>query len=586
MSKKFLALLLMAVMMFTCASAETSYNAGTYTASAPGMGGDVVVSVAFSADKIESVTVNSQNETDGLGTIPLESMPSQIVEAQSLAIDGVAGATVSSTALIEAVKDCVTQAGGDVEALLVPQEKETVQAEDIQADIVVVGGGAAGLTAAIRAKYAGVENVILLEAMATCGGSTSLSGGVMTYAAEEGNPEGDMTADEMYDYILSFDGSPDPDMIRMYVDNSPAEFAWFTSLEGADMSVRYHNTPENVLSFQPTNSGFGVTSVLVNEAEKNGVDIRVNHKVTDLIQDESGKIVGVICTNDKGETQNVYSGAVVLATGGFANNADLIARFAGEELKDYVVRKGAGGANGDGILMAERVGAALHFGSHWDTSGMNTVWIDIDAPQYGGYFFYPAQMRGILVNSEGNRFVREDYMLPRIYEYMVNEIKDGRYTFHVIETMEGFLAAGATEEQIQAVVDEGQIQKYDTIEELAEAIGVPADTLRATIEAYAAETEEDPFGKVSSFLGSFNADGPFYTAETKPQRSGTMGGIIINTKAEVLDTEGNPIPGLFAAGETANGNFFDNYYYICGNMVMHALVTGHAAGDSAAAYIK
>lgn len=177
-------------------------------------------------------------------------------------------------------------------------------------------------------------------------------------------------------------------------------------------------------------------------------------------------------------------------------------------------------------------------------------------------------------------------MLPRVYEYMVNEIMDGRYDFYVIETMEGFLAAGATEAQIEAAYAEGQMQKYDDVETLAEGIGVPVENLRATLDAYASEESDDPFGKQPAFLGHFNANGPFYTEKTEPQRSGTMGGIVINTNAEVLNEQGNIIPGLYAAGETANGTFFDNYYYICGNMVMHAVLTGHAAGDSASAFVQ
>ena len=198
--------------------------------------------------------------------------------------------------------------------------------------------------------------------------------------------------------------------------------------------------------------------------------------------------------------------------------------------------------------------------------------------------FYTSQWYGMIVNDEGKRFVSEDLILPRIYEEMVNQINADHVKFHVLMTMEGFEAAGGTQEAVNKAIDLGELVKYDTVEELAEGISVPVENLKATIAAYGDSNDE--MGKPENYCGNFNANGPFYAAPSHPVRSGTMGGIAINTKSEVLDNNDQPIENLYAAGEVANGVFFGNYYYICGNMVMHAMVTGQEAGISAAAHVK
>lgn len=563
-------------------SASVKFTAGTYEASSQGMGGAVPVTVTFSETKIENIVVGENGETAGLGTIPLEELPKQIIETQSLAVDIVSGATISSNALLEAVKSCVEQAGGDIEALSKKDETaDKKTAEDITVDIVIAGGGAAGLTAGSYAKYAGVEDVLLLEKLSFCGGSTALSGGVITRSADEDDPEDRMTADEMYDYFYSISGGKVPDEnLRQYVDESPDLWNWFTSLDGGETTHPYP-LPENAFSTFPDGGGQGLANTLLKEAEKAGVDIRTNYDAQSLIVDDTGKIIGIRCINADKAEQNIYADAVILATGGFANNQELLVRFAGTNAGNYVERKGAGGADGDGILMGEAVGAALHFGDNWDTSGMNNKWITTSKSSH-----YYMQMYGLMLNDEGDRFVREDHMLPRIFEEMVNQLNAGHTGgFHVIMTKEGFLAANATEAEIEEAVKKGELAKCDTIEALAAETGIKEETLKKVITDYAAETKDD-FGKEDKYLGYFNAEGPFYTALSHPVRSGTMGGLVINTASEVLDTQGNPIPGLFAAGETANGSFFDNYYYICGNMNMHALITGRAAGNSAAALCK
>lgn len=576
--KKRLALVLAAMMMMVSAVAF-AYTPGTYTAMGNGMGGEFPVSVTFDENAALSIEIGEHKETPNLGTIPLEQLPEKIIAKQSVAIDIIAGATITSNALLSAVKECVAQAGGSVDEWIAElADEEAAAAEDVYTDIVIVGGGAAGLTAGSNAKYNGVENVILLEKMAFCGGSTALSGGAMARVAIEGDPEGTMTRDEMYDYFLSMATEEvELDQLALYVDESDDTWRWFTSLEGGEVTNMFHNTPENVYTTYPNGGGQGVIDVLELEATKNGVDIRKNHNVTSLLTDENGKVVGVQCTNADGEEQKFYAKAVILATGGFANSEEVLVRFGGTNAGKYVERKGAGGANGDGILMAEKVGAKLVVGDHWDTSGMNNVWNT-------QVHFYTSQWYGMMVNDEGERFVREDLILPRIYEEMVNMINAGHVKFNVVMTMEGFEMAGGTQEAVDKAVAMGELKKYDTVEALAEGINVPVENLKATIVAYGGVNDE--MGKAEKYTDKFNVSGPFYTAESHPVRSGTMGGIAINTKSEVLDVNDQPIENLYAAGETANGTFFGNYYYICGNMVMHAMVTGQQAGISAAAHVK
>lgn len=576
--KKGLALVLVA-MIIMISTVAFAYTPGTYTATANGMGGEFLVSVTFDENAALSIEIGAHKETPNLGTIPLEQLPEKIIAEQSVSVDIVAGATITSNALLLAVKDCVAQAGGDIEAWTAKRAVEEIAAaEDVYTDIVIVGGGAAGLTAGINAKYNDVENVILLEKMSFCGGSTALSSGVMTRVAIDGDPEGTMTRDEMYNHLLSMASEQvEQDQLALYVDESADTWRWFTSLEGGEVTNRYHNTPENVYSTYPDGNGQGVINVLENEAVTNGVDIRKSHNVTSLLTDENGKVTGVQCINADGAEQKFYAKAVILATGGFANSEEMLKRFGGTNAGIYVERKGAGGANGDGIIMAENVGAKLVFGDNWDTSGMNNIWnSQVD--------FYASQNYGMIVNDEGKRFVGEDLMLPRIYEEMVNLINAGHVKFHVVMTMEGFEMAGGTQEAVDKAITLGELVKYDSVEALAKGINVSVENLKATIAAYGGTNDE--MGKAEKYTEIFNANGPFYAAPSHPVRSGTMGGIAINTKSEVLDNNNQPIENLYAAGEVANGTFFGNYYYICGNMVMHAMITGQKAGINAAVHVK
>lgn len=603
MKKKiFVCTLLLALVMLSCiactpkendvisdttqenAGAELKFTPGIYSATAEGMGGEIPVTVEFSEIKIESIVIGKNKETPGLGDIAMESISKEVVETQSLSVDAVAGATISSNALLKAVKDCVTQAGGDTKAMTTAKEKAPVPpAQDVHADIIIAGGGAAGLTAGSYAKYEGVENVILLEKMTICGGSTALSGGVMTRPAMKGDPEGTMSADELMDHFLSYsEGKVDHDMLRMYVDNSPADWSWVYSLEGAENINRFHLVPENAYGTYPDGGGRGLANILESEARKVGVDIRTEHNVVDILQDKNGTVIGLKVINADGAEQNFYADAVILATGGFANNEELLKRFAGESAGKLVEMKGHAGANGDGIIMGEKIGAKLKFGDAWDTSGMNNVWLK-------GFSTYAMQWSSIMINDEGKRFVREDEMYPRIYEEMVvNQINKGHTGGFWVILGEGFGEINkATDKDIEAAVSDGQLFKCNSIEEIAKVTGLPLENLRKTIDNYIAMGSNDSeFGKAAEYMGKIDPNGPFYVAPTHPVRSGTMGGLVINTKAEVLDTNGNPIPHLYAAGETANASFFDNYYYICGNMVQHAVTTGRAAGENAALISK
>jgi fumarate reductase flavoprotein subunit len=589
--KKITSILLGAVLligMTACASTERTklhFTAGIYTATVQGVNGKIPVTVEFTADSIKSVIPGRHFETAGLGKAAIDSIAKQIVDKQTLGIDAVAGATVSSYAFLQAVQDCAVQAGGDIAVLIRRSPKPAVQpAGDVSADIIIAGGGAAGLSAGIYAKYAGVGNVILLEKLPYCGGSTQLSGGVITRSAMAGDPAGTMTAGELLQHYVDISGGGDGrmEMFQKYVDESPDIWSWVNKLPYGEQKYRFHLIPENAMGTNPEGGGYGLIRALETEARRTGVDIRTSHNVKEILRDTSGRITGFKVINADGAEQNFLAKAVVLATGGFANNKALLLKYAGSSAGNLVEMKGHAGANGDGILMAEQIGAKLYFGNDWDTSGMNNEWLE-------GFSTYVMQFSSIMVNDEGRRFVREDAMYPTVYEEMVvNQIGKGHTGGFWIILGNSFNAgSNFTDADLTAAVADGQLSKCATIDEVIQKTGLPAETLRSTIQNYAAMgTRDTQFNKDPRYMGKISANGPFYVTPTHAVRSGTMGGIVINTKSEVLDNQNRPIPGFYAAGETANGSFFDNYYYICGNMNMHAIMTGRQAGQSAAAFIK
>ena len=622
--KKLTAALLVFLMMVMTGAMALAYTEGTYTATAQGNNGPVTVSVTFSADAITDVTVVEHSETAGLSDRPIAEIPAAIVENQSLAVDTVSGATNSSNAILTAVADCVAQAGGDVEALkAVAVEKAPVEDVEATYDVVVLGGGGAGLTASITAAQNGAK-VILVEKAGSLGGNTLIAGQGFNACDPERQANTEMSeallgqlksyldldpADfgafaevletvkgQINDYIASgsttlfdspelhmlhtymggkrtgLDGTviePDLELARTFATNALDALEWAESI-----GAQWNDTTSTILgAMWPRSHGLAngnVITILTDAAKANGVEIVTDTRANELIV-ENGKVVGVKATTSAGANVTLHANSgVVLATGGFSANAPMVVEYNNywPGLSDTMPSTNAPTITGDGIVMAKAVGA--------DLVGMGFAQLMPSSHPVDGSLFsgiWGSAETQVFVNKEGKRYVNE-YAERDVLSKAALEQTDG--IFYII--CDNKIAKNADVAGMEA---KGNVVVADTLEELAEKLGIPADTFVETIERYNSFVDaqkDDDFGK--PLFGEKIDEAPFVATPRSPSLHHTMGGVKIDTNTHVISTEGNVIDGLYAAGEVTGGLHAGNR--LGGNAMTDFLVFGRIAGENAA----
>ena len=530
---------------------EAKYTAGEYTASAAGMNGDVTVKVVVSEDAITSVEVTEHSETAGISDPAIEKIPAAIVEQQSLAVDTVAGATVTSSAILAAVEDCLTQAGADIDALKAAAPSEEAQAEpavaeDVTADIVVVGGGGAGMTAALKAQAAGAS-VILVEKMAALGGNTAMATtayyavGSRTQEAE-GSTE---TVETMYEWLMSKPAlAPmSSEASRIVAENSADAINWMMDI-GADFGRVF-----NRFAHSPTDGsapGVSIVAALKGEMDRTGLDYRLETRATEIVM-EDGRAAGVKVTGPEGE-YTIHADAVILCAGGFANNKEMLGQY--DARWADIGCSSSAGQTGDGILMAQAVGA--------DVVDMENIKVNPSVYYNGDQLISMSTLRsngGIMVNKEGKRFANEQ----------------GIYTQQSIALLE-------QPDQVAYMVFDStmlDIALMNTYNENGYFVSAP--TIE-TYKTYVASGVDEEFGRTNFSITFDNPD--YYAVEIHPAAQGTFGGLKVNTSAQVINTDGEVIPGLYAAGETA-GEGTQGECPLVENTVF-----GTIAGEGAAAFVQ
>lgn len=357
----------------TSAPAETT---AVYTASGEGKNGPVTIKVTFEGSKIAEVLVTEHQETEGVATPALERIPAAIVEQQSVAVDAISGATITSNAIIEAVKSCINQAGLNIKDYSAKLAKQ-YSSQELSTDVLVIGGGGAGLTAAIEAANQGAD-VILLEKLSTVGGSTKLSEGMVIRGAKEGESQKALTADELYQLYVNYGKDnkyfKEP-MVRDFTRNLESNMDWL--LEKGFIAQPY--LYQGWVPLDPSNSqnadnisyivmvngkpeggkGYYLTSALEKAALDAGVKIMTNTAGTELITNDQKEVIGAKARSSDNTEYTIWAKAVVLACGGFGGSKDIMAEYTAlspyESLGGYV---GSVGNTGDGITMAKAVGAA------------------------------------------------------------------------------------------------------------------------------------------------------------------------------------------------------------------------------------
>jgi len=556
-------------------AAELSMEPGTYSGSAEGMNGTIEVSVTVSKDEITNIEVVSEKETDGLTDAVFEKVPKNILAYQSLAVDGVSGATYASEGLMAAVVNALEKADADIDFLKNKEIKKEAakKAEDRSTEVVIIGGGNAGLAAAVSASNNGAE-VILLEKMPMLGGNSIRAGGAYNAVdpkRQEKQGIEDSVPRHFYHTYTGGDKEGKIKLIYTLVNNAYNGIEWLESMgmefEDEVFTVLGALWPRSHAPSEPVGTGF--INTLRDQAEENGVEILLNTKAEELIK-EDGRVVGVKASTEDGSFELRASKGVVLAAGGFAANVEMRTKY-NPGLDEKTKTTNHPGATGDGIIMAEEIDADL-VGMKYIQSlplgdpetGSLTGWAGMSVENY------------IFVNKKGKRFVSE----ADRRDVMTNALIDQPDSFMYIVCDAHSMPAGSKNsfnESIEELVEKGKTLKAMTIEGLAEKMNVDPDVFAETVRKYnkAVETGEDEFGK-TLFDKKLNK-APFYASPRVPTAHHTMGGVKINSDTQVIDTAGNIIPGLFAAGEVTGGIHGTNR--LGGNALPDTIVYGRIAGE-------
>ena len=579
----------------TAASEEAGiYTPGTYTGTAAGKNGDVRVEVTFSANAIDSVKVVEHSETAGISDGAIENIPAAIVENQSLAVDTVSGATITSDAILKAVADAVAQAGGDVEALknaAAPAgEKE---AKELSADVIVVGGGGAGMAAATRLAQLG-KSVILVEKSGFLGGAISVSGGNQVVMGSQLQIDNGVADDSVESMVADFEANGanknNKEILTLFAENVGATTDWLVASCGITFEEGLHQLGEysHNRELAYTGGGAGFAERMRKAVERSGAAVYLSTKVESLLV-EDGAVVGVKAVSTDGTKEyTVHAANVVLATGGYGNNKDMLT----DEMKSALYY-GPATSTGDGIRMAEAVNAQtanMEYGKRYP----NGIEVDTGIAKStiaGNIVGWT--MSAILVNADGNRVVNEKASNRTILEEELQQPGGMLYLLLDSETFEVWKTKLAP-----AGISEGDIEKYlaangtttpvfahgETLEEAAAAAGVNAENLAATVEKYNSfveKGEDADFGRNASYLTMKIGAGPYYLIEQKPRFATTMGGLVVNTNMQVLNQEGSAISGLYAAGETCGQVMGDDSPSGANNA--WAITSGKLAADAIAA---
>lgn len=605
-------------------AAPLALKNGTFEGKAYGNNGWLTVEVTIKDNKITDIKTPGQRETKYLGDTAIREIGKDVLQYQTLNVDNIAGATVTSTALKTAIAQAIEKAGGDIAAFQKPVPEKIKKVAGItkgSADLIIVGAGGAGLSAAVTAKDLDVKNVLVLEKMPVIGGNTlrcasafnaadpdrqkalpmteTLKEAVVKAISEKPVSEehAKLMADVKAKYeaylksgsktlfdcpewhaLQTYNGGDKVGqipLIRQYSNNVLDTLHWMQS-KGSPVMDRVSQGAGAL--WQRTHqldapAGLGLIDPLYQSAVKQGVNLRVQ----DLILNDKGRVIGVTATDKVGNKYEFTSkDGVILATGGYSQNKEM-RRKSAPHLTPEMVSTNQPGATGDGIVIATRHGA--------DTTGMNYVQVyPLATPGTGALQGRARKMSGlddvIDVNKNGERFVKED---ARRDEFVAAIKKQPGGVVYDINDSSIVKPLNSFNEDVETLVSIGRIYKADSLADLAKQLGMPADKLEATVAEFnkMVEAKNDPkFGR--KLFDRPIVKPPFYATPRAPSIHHTMGGLQISTNAQVLDKNGKPIPGLYAAGEVTGGIHGSNR--LGGNATADVLTFGRIAAKSAVAY--
>lgn len=598
--RKYYCILVALALLLSCASAEVYKGIGI------GKNGDVSVTVSIENGRIKEVVVDKNAEDIVPGGLAIERLPISIVENQSIAIDTVAGATLTSEAILSAVEKALIAAGLNPEDYRVSVAKEeSNEVEEESAKVVVVGAGAGGMMAAITLARQGVD-VLVIEKGATIGAANGWNcGGPMASNTSVQMSEGEKVTDEMLFNDLTADAylTSDSRLLRRVIAKTGAAVE-LQLLTGLDIYLRKDSYGAGYRSRHGYNTAKADRPAFIEKAFLAAGGRLLCETKGEKLLIEDGRVVGITTIQADGSILNIRANAVLLATGGYLGNQDIIHEHWGNITVNAL---GNTLSTGDAIRMGQEVGALLEESSFAMISnefgGSNQKgggWQRTNAAMTIGIY------GGLLVDSDGERFFNEFYMANQplsvggeavlragkfyavVDQIYVDAIASEGLFAYLGEPEDWYVgtmtAKGVVLETLQMdldkAIEQGWAGKADSIEELSEIFGM--SKLSHTVEMYNAYCEaghDEEFFKNPTFLTPITK-GPFYIVEYEPSAWGTLGGLRTDSSLRVINADLAPIPGLYAAGVDAGSLYCQPYYQVEGAAVGLAFGSGILAAET------
>ncbi|MBW9212150.1 MULTISPECIES: FAD-dependent oxidoreductase [Terrabacteria group] len=610
--KRVLTTFLVATLLVACTSkkASVSLKAGTYSASAKGKNGNVTVEVEFDTSSIKSVKVKQQQETPDIAAGALKKIPEEIVKKQSVEVDTVSGATITSNAIINAVKDTVKQAGGSDDTFTGKQSATKKETQKYEADIVIVGAGAAGLSAALRATQAGVK-VLVVEKASSIGFSNGAIAGGPAMAANkvQAAEKQEVSVETLFKKQYAWSrGTVNALLLKKVVEEGGPLIDDMVKM-GLKATLRPDNYGAGFRArLKLEEKGEGRFKFIQNYVEKQGGKFLFNTTGEHVVLNDKGIVTGIKGKTSTGAPVEVKAKAVLLSTGGYLGNKKLLAEKFGHV---GVVPLGSTLSTGDGLAMAKEAGGveeknsfSLIFNEFAGENEKSEGWRKNDNLKYAIY-------GGLLVNGNGDRFMNEEIMATKplaggeetlrqgyFYSIIDQDYLNGMSSVGVYEYLgkpEGWYVGKMTQkgkvlkakgEQLDKAIKQGWAFKADTIEELAKKVNMP--NLTKTVNTYnkMATNKKDTMFYKSSYFMTPVSKGPFYAFQYQSSAWGTLGGVKVDDQLRVIKADFKAIPGLYAAGVDAGSAFTTPYYDNEGAAFGTSLSSGGLAGKEMAKYVK
>ena len=579
-----------AVAMVFAAGFAAASMAAPVTAEGTGVGkhGDITVAVTFDAGKILDIKIVKNAENPILAKKVFTDLKDQVVALSSTDVDLISGATFSAKGFIDAVNDAAKKAG----VTLAKADKKALKkaARELPKtsnyDVVVIGAGGAGFSAAITAKNAGA-NVVLLEKMPAVGGNSLISGAEMNVTKNWVQPKLGINDDspELHaqDTFKGGDGKGDMKVINVMTHHALDAAKWCRDYLGVrfeDDNLFFFGGHSRKRALIPVgHTGTEFIAKFQAKADELGIPVITNMKAEELIKDKDGRVVGVKATMDGSEYTFNAKGGVVLATGGFGANPEMVKKY-NPKIDERFKTTDAPGSTGEALYMAERAGAEL----------VNMGYIQtypICDPISGAIeLIADARFDGaIMLNQEGKRFVEELQRRDVLSEAILNQT--GQYCWVLWNDNIGKISntVKAHANEYEAFTKQGIMTTCDDLKCIADFTKIPFDQLQKTVKRVsdmAGKGNDKDFNHRAGLMDM--QQGKYYVIKAVPSTHHTMGGVRINEKAEALTAEGKVIPGLWAAGEVTGVTHGTNR--LGGNAYTDIIVFGRIAGEAAAKAAK